>query len=180
MEATPEVHLPDARGVQVGQGNTQNNFAGSQRPLPVPRQLPPDVSHFTGRQDDMIRLDDLVDQAGLGMSGSMVITAVAGTAGVGKTALAVHWAHGVRDRFPDGDLYTNLRGYDPGPPASPAQVIDGFLRAFDVAPEVIPADLAARTALFRSLLHGRRVLVVLDNVRSPEQVRPLLPDSPGS
>jgi tetratricopeptide (TPR) repeat protein len=174
------VDAQNAKGVQVGDGNTQMNFPGSRQPLPVPRQLPPDVSQFTGRTIDLAKLDNLLDQTGPDQSTTMVISAVAGTAGVGKTALAIHWAHRMRSRFPDGDLYANLRGYDPGPPASPAQIIDGFLRAFDVPPDSIPRDVDAQTALFRSLLHGRRVLVVLDNARNPEQVRPLLPDSPES
>jgi tetratricopeptide (TPR) repeat protein len=110
---------------------------------------------------------------------TMVISAVAGTAGVGKTALAVHWAHLIRGQFPDGDLYVNLRGFDAGPPAAPEEVLDGFLRAFDVAPGGIPAGLDAKTGLFRSLLHNRRVLIILDNAANPEQARPLLPASSG-
>ena len=103
-----------------------------------------------------------------------------GTAGVGKSALAVHWAHRVSDRFPDGQLYVNLRGFDPtGSAMKPAEAIRGFLDAFGVPPEQIPASLEAQAALYRSLLAGRRVLVLLDNAADDEQVRPLLPGSPG-
>jgi tetratricopeptide (TPR) repeat protein len=100
-------------------------------------------------------------------------------AGVGKTALAVHWAHRARDQFPDGDLYVNLRGYGPGPPLLPSQGLEEFLKAMDVPPERIPHDAETRAAMYRTLLNRRRVLIVLDNASSAEQVRPFLPGSPG-
>src|SRR5262249_5743225 len=106
--------------------------------------------------------------------------AVDGTAGIGKTALAVCWAHRVADRFPDGQLYVNLRGFDPaGPPMAPAEAVRGFLDAFEVPAERVPVGLEAQASLYRSILAGRRVLVVLDNARDAAQVRPLLPGSPG-
>jgi NB-ARC domain-containing protein/tetratricopeptide repeat protein len=108
-----------------------------------------------------------------------MIFVISGTAGVGKTALAVRWAHQLQDRFPDGQLYVNLRGYHPGPPMTPEQALDCFLRALDVSVEKIPIGMDEKAGLYRSLLNGRRVLVVLDNANTVEQVRPLLPGSPG-
>src|SRR6185369_12470439 len=106
---------------------------------------------------------------------------VIGTAGVGKTTLAVHWAHRIADRFPDGQLYANLRGFDPGGlEAGPDEILRVFLDALGVPPQRMPADLDALTGLYRSLLTGRRVLIVLDNAATAGQVRPLLPGAPGS
>src|SRR5213079_3690640 len=145
----------------------------------VAAQLPPDVAAFTGRVEHLSRLDALLGEVG-DRPGAVVISAIAGTAGVGKTTLAVHWAHRVRDRFPDGQLYVNLRGFDPtGAAMSAADAIRRFLDALDVPAERIPADLDAQCALYRTLLAGRRVLVLLDNARDADQVRPLLPGSPG-
>jgi tetratricopeptide (TPR) repeat protein len=145
----------------------------------VPRQLPAAVSGFAGRTVQLRALTELLDQA-TGAGSTVVISAVAGTAGIGKTALAVHWAHQVADRFPDGQLYVNLRGFDPaGPPVPPAEAVRGFLDAFEVPPERIPLSLDAQAALYRSLLADRTMLVVLDNARDADQIRPLLPGSPG-
>ncbi|MBV9449727.1 MAG: tetratricopeptide repeat protein [Streptosporangiaceae bacterium] len=144
---------------------------------PVPRQLPPAIKHFTGRVDALKILGALIGGAS---TGTVVISAIDGTAGIGKTALAVHWAHQVAEQFPDGQLYVNLRGFDPGgPPLSPGEAIRGFLYALGVPPAQIPASLEAQTARYRSLLAGRRVLVLLDNAVDAGQVRPLLPGSPG-
>ena len=145
----------------------------------VPRALPPAVPDFTGRATELQALTGLVDRPGQAR-GAVVILAIGGTAGIGKTALAVHWAHQVADRFPDGQLYVNLRGFDPsGIPATPAEAIRGFLDALGVPPERIPAEPGAQAALYRSLLADKRMLIVLDNARDAEQVRPLLPGQPG-
>jgi tetratricopeptide (TPR) repeat protein len=143
----------------------------------APRQLPVDVAHFTGRAAELATLNALLIQEAAARPAAMVIAVIAGTAGVGKTALAVHWAHRVRNRFPEGQLFVNLRGYDPRSPMTPVQVLEEFLRALNVPVERIPAGLEARAALYRSLLDGRHVLIVLDNANTAEQVRPLLPGS---
>jgi len=143
-----------------------------------PRQLPAGVGHFTGRRDELSALDRLLEETA-GGGGAVIITAIGGTAGVGKTTLAVHWAHLAADRFADGQLYVNLRGYDPGQPMTATDALAGFLRALGVPGSDIPPEEDERAARFRSILAGRRMLVVLDNARSEPQVRPLLPGSPG-
>ena len=146
----------------------------------VPAQLPPDVYGFTGRHAPLRRLDALLDAASDAPGSATVITVIDGMAGIGKTALAVHWAHRTAARFADGQLYVNLRGFDPtGTPVAPGEAVRGFLDALDVPPERIPVTLEAQVGLYRSLLAGRRVLVLLDNARDVEQVRPLLPGAPG-
>jgi len=150
---------------------------------PVPAQLPPAVAAFAGRDAELDSLDTILFQVAWeaeGNGGAVIITAIAGTAGVGKTVLAVHWAHRVAAQFPDGQLYVNLRGFGPtGAAVEPGQALQGFLEAFAVPPERIPASLDDQVALYRSLLAGKQVLVVLDNARNAEQVRALLPGSPG-
>jgi DNA-binding SARP family transcriptional activator/Tfp pilus assembly protein PilF len=143
------------------------------RARPVPAQLPADVAAFTGRAGELAAL-------GLPVAPppAVPITVVSGTAGVGKTALAVRWARQAASLFPDGQLYVNLRGYDPGQPVPPADALAGFLRALGMAGQQIPPDDDERAAAYRSLLDGRRVLVLLDNAASVEQVRPLLPGCP--
>jgi tetratricopeptide (TPR) repeat protein/transcriptional regulator with XRE-family HTH domain len=143
-------------------------------PQAAPRQLPAAPADFTGRSAELKALAGTLDR-GDTMPGTVVITAIGGTAGVGKTALAVHWAHQIADRFPDGQLYVNLRGYDPGQPMPPADALAGFLRALGVPGHEIPPEPEERAAKYRSLLAERRLLVVLDNAGSVEQVRPLLP-----
>jgi DNA-binding SARP family transcriptional activator/Flp pilus assembly protein TadD len=149
----------------------------------IPAQLPLAVPAFAGRAAELASLDTLLPEstaAGAARPATVVISAVSGTAGVGKTALAVHWAHRVAHRFPDGQLYVNLRGFDPnGAPLDPGEAVRGFLDALGVPAQRLPAGLPAQTALYRSLLAGKRVLVVLDNARGVEQVRPLLPGAPG-
>jgi tetratricopeptide (TPR) repeat protein len=146
----------------------------------TPRQLPGATAHFAGRANELAALDKLLDDVGGTRPGTAVISAVGGTAGVGKTALAVHWAHQAAHRFAHGQLYVNLRGYDPsGVPVTPAEAISWFLGALGVLPDQIPQDLAAQASLYRSLLAGRQMLIVLDNARDEQQVRPLLPGSPG-
>ncbi len=151
----------------------------------APRQLPAGAGFFAGREAELKELDELLGQDGGqygpdGPGGAVVISAVAGMAGVGKTALAVHWARKVAGRFPDGQLYVNLRGYDAeGAAVTPEEVTGWFLLALGVPAGQIPADAQARSGLYRSVLAGRRVLVVLDNARDAAQVRPLLPGSPG-
>jgi tetratricopeptide (TPR) repeat protein/DNA-binding XRE family transcriptional regulator len=149
--------------------------AGADRGSAVPRQLPARVPHFTGRSAELTTLDQLLCHLDRGEPGTVVISAIGGTAGVGKSALAVRWAHQVAERFPDGQLYVNLRGYDTAQPVAATDVLAAFLRAFGVPGKDIPAGEDERAASYRSLLAGRRVLVLLDNASSVEQVRPLLP-----
>jgi tetratricopeptide (TPR) repeat protein/transcriptional regulator with XRE-family HTH domain len=144
----------------------------------VPRQLPPAVAHFVGRDRELARLTGLLDTGG--RAGAVVISAISGMAGVGKTALALRWAHQMADRFPDGQLYLNLHGFDPsGQPVAPAAAIRSLLGGLGIVPARMPADTDAQASLYRSLLSGRRMLVVLDNARDAGQVRPLLPGGAG-
>ncbi len=161
--------------VQIGTMRGSINMAPMTRALPLPRQLPLPVGGFVNRAESLATLDRLLaDESGAG-----AVSAVAGAPGVGKTAFVVHWAHRVRDRFPDGDLYIDLGGYGPSAPLSADQALDSFLRALDVPKESIPSTLAERSSLFRSLVSGRRILVVLDNAADTATVRPLLPGSSG-
>ena len=173
LKVSPErIEALLAGGGSAGPGNTS--------PV-VPRQLPAAAADFTGRAAELAALTRILGQAGgAGAPGTVVISAIGGTAGVGKTALALHWAHQVADRFPGGQLHVNLRGFDPsGTPATPAEAVRGFLDALGVPPERIPAQPDAQAGLYRSLLADKRMLIVLDNARDEPQVRPLLPASPG-
>ena len=136
----------------------------------VPRQLPPDISGFIGRADALIALD--------GQSARAPATVITGTAGVGKTALAVHWAHRISERYPDGQLFLDLRGHSGDPAIAPTQALPLLLQFLGVPTEQIPVDLHLQMGLYRSVLAGRRVLVVLDNIVDAVHVRPLLPSGP--
>jgi DNA-binding SARP family transcriptional activator/tetratricopeptide (TPR) repeat protein len=164
---------------------------------PVPRLLPAEVSAFTGRTEELAELDRLlaVPAAGPGATEAshpvardrrpgtsslpVPVAVLSGTAGVGKTALAVRWAHRAAEHFPDGQLYVNLRGYDDVQPVQAGDALAGFLRVLGMAPGDVPAGLDERAARYRSMLAGRRVLVVLDNAVDADQVRSLLPGTPG-
>ncbi len=146
----------------------------------VPAQLPAAVPRFTGRAGHIEELDRLLAGVESRRPTAVVITAINGTAGVGKTTLAVYWAHRVAERFPDGQLYVNLRGFDPAAPVEPAAAVRAFLDALGVPAARIPASPQAQFGLYRSLLADRRMLILLDNARDTDQVGPLLPGSPGS
>jgi DNA-binding SARP family transcriptional activator len=154
--------------------------AGVARPeragTPTPAQLPHTLTDFVGRDDELDQLDQALQTNG--RAPTLIITAIVGTAGLGKTALALHWAHRVKERFPDGQLYVDLRGFDPSAqPMQPATAMRGFLEALGMPPDQIPPDLPGQASMYRSLLASRRVLVVLDNAKDAQQVRPLLPGS---
>ncbi len=143
----------------------------------VPRQLPAGVAHFAGRTAELAELQAWRDEAA-SAGGAAKVLVIGGTAGAGKTALAVHWAHHSAEEFPDGQLYVNLRGFGPsGTPVAPGDALRWFLGAFGMTEEQIPDSLDAQAALYRSVLAGKQVLVILDNARDAAQVRPLLPGS---
>ena len=143
--------------------------------MPVPRQLPHDIAAFTARDGELAELDAMAG----GDGGTVRLYSVIGPPGVGKTALAVHWAHRVKSRFTDGQLYANLRGFgSESGPAQPGSVLDDFLRSLDIPADRVPTTVEGKSGLFRSLLVDRRMLVLLDNVRSADQLRPLLPGLP--
>jgi transcriptional regulator with XRE-family HTH domain len=145
----------------------------------VPRQLPAGTRHFVGRAHELGMLDGVLSRVS-GADGTAAVWTISGTVGVGKSALAVHWARRTASDFPDGQLYIDLRGFDSsGTPLTPAWVIRSFLDAFQVTEDRIPASLDAQAGLYRSLLVGKRMLILLDNARDAAQVRPLLPGSLG-
>lgn len=177
----PSAPLQELHGRILAAGETP---AASPTPVrrarTAPDRLPYGLTGFTGRHADLDRLRMLLAEHDAGRAGAGLIVVVSGTAGVGKSALALHWANEIRDRFPGGRLCVDLRGFSgAGAAQPPGDVLNGFLDAFGVPPAAVPAALPAKTALFRSLLTGRRALVVLDNARDAEQVRPLLPGAPG-
>ena len=147
---------------------------------PVPRQLPARPRHFSGRRDEQKALTELLDETTGGIATATVVAVISGPAGIGKTALALHWGHQVAAQFPDGQLYVSLRGFDPaGTPVAPAEVVRAFLAALGTPPGQIPAGPQEQAGLYRTLMAGRRVLIIADNARTAQQVRPLLPASPG-
>jgi DNA-binding SARP family transcriptional activator/tetratricopeptide (TPR) repeat protein len=152
--------------------------AGGHAPA-VPRQLPAGARHFVGRAGELDRLSAFLDEAAQANT-AVAIAAIAGTAGVGKTTLAVHWARRVAGRFSDGQLYVNLRGFGPGEQVEPGEAVRGFLDALGAPVQGIPVGLDAQAGLYRTLVSGKKMLVLLDNARDADQVRPLLPGSPGS
>ncbi len=163
----------------VGAGPSRPGWAGAApaQATVVPRQLPAGVAHFAGRLAELAELQAWQHEAA-SADGAVKVLVIGGTAGAGKTALAVHWAHHSAGEFPDGQLYVNLRGFDPsGTPVAPGDALRWFLGAFGVTEEQIPDSVDAQSALYRSVLAGKRVLVILDNARDAAQVRPLLPGS---
>ncbi|MCR6485637.1 tetratricopeptide repeat protein [Amycolatopsis sp. OK19-0408] len=164
---------------QHGAADPEPTAAVPDPPLPLPgspRQLPPPPAHFVSRSDELSDLDALT---GSGSGSRAQVVVVVGPGGVGKTALAVTWASGHAHRYPDGQLYTDLRGFSADTAVAPEEVLGVFLRALGVAPERVPAGLAEQVGLYRTVTAGRRLLVVLDNAVSTAQVRSLIPASAG-
>jgi len=162
---------------EVGRAEAADAAGKATQAAVVPRQLPAGVAHFTGRTAQLAELRAWLHEAAASDEAVRVLV-IGGTAGAGKTALAVHWAHQSAAEFPDGQLYVNLRGFDPsGTPVGPEDALRWFLGAFGVTEEQIPDSIEAQAALYRSVLAGKRVLVILDNARGAAQVRPLLPGS---
>ncbi|MFI6033252.1 AfsR/SARP family transcriptional regulator [Streptomyces sp. NPDC051315] len=169
----PALSLPEA----TAQSRPAGRPAGATT-SPVPRQLPAPPAHFVGRDAELAVLDKTLASRAEPRT-TMPLSVVCGTGGVGKTWLALRWAHGRQQHFPDGQLFADLRGFTPsGEPADPFMVIRGFLDTLGVDPGRIPAAPDAQAALYRSLLADRHMLVVLDNTRDTEQILPLLPGSP--
>jgi tetratricopeptide (TPR) repeat protein/transcriptional regulator with XRE-family HTH domain len=187
-EPQPWVRPRLARALQASADRIEELLAADGAPASaprrvaaVPRQLPAAVPRFVGRAAELRALTRILDQPGTGGPGTVMISAIGGAAGVGKTSLALHWAHQVVGRFGDGQLYVNLRGFGPsGSPVTPAEAIRAFLDALGVPPAQIPPAPAAQAGLYRSLLADKRMLIVADNARDEQQVRPLLPASPAS
>jgi DNA-binding SARP family transcriptional activator/tetratricopeptide (TPR) repeat protein len=172
QRADPSLLLP---------GTRERGGAGGIRPsdaAPRPRMLPAEVPGFTGREAELAAVSALLPEPPDG-DRAAPITVISGMAGVGKTALAVHWAHQHAGGFPGGQLYVNLRGFGPADPLRPAEALRIFLDALAVPAAQIPATLDGRQSVYRSRLAGTKTLIVLDNAGGPDQVRPLLPGAPG-
>ncbi len=172
LRADPDLDVPAAPERPTVRPRTE-------APPVVPHQLPAGVVDFTGREAELRHLDLLLQGEDPQAPDGLRIGTIAGVGGAGKTTLAVQWAHRVVDRFPDGELYASLRGFAPTPPREPIDVLAQFLRALGMPPDQVPLDEDEAAAAYRTLLSGRRVLVVLDNAVDAAQVRPLLPGSPG-
>ncbi|MDI5976177.1 BTAD domain-containing putative transcriptional regulator [Amycolatopsis magusensis] len=180
-------HLVEALGIEPG-SELQDAYlrilrheavavpvrASDARLVVTPAQLPPDISTFTGRERQIGELNAHLE-ATLDRKAAATISVISGTAGVGKSTLAVRWAHQVRNRYPHGQLYFNMHGYGDSAPRTVGDALTSFLQALGVSPRVVPFDLDARIAMFRSLLAERRVLLLLDNVVGSDQVTPLIP-----
>ena len=176
--ADPAV-MPESAGPPGGQAVSISSSPGTPSPLVPPAQLPADLPTFTGREWELSQLSAMV-HPGSEFPGTVAIYVIAGMAGIGKTTFAIHWAHHVARHFEDGQLYLNLRGFDSSDSATaPEDALRALLHSLGVPPRHIPGDLDARTGLYRSVLAGKRILIILDNAREVEQVRPLLPGSPG-
>ncbi|MFE1518991.1 BTAD domain-containing putative transcriptional regulator [[Kitasatospora] papulosa] len=170
LRADPDLIAPPSRPAPTSPPAPAPPPSPSPPTTPMPAQLPPALPVFVGREAE------LAHAVSLSSAGTVVVSAVAGTAGVGKTAFAVHWAHRVAQRFPDGQLYLNLRGFDPvGVPVSSEEALRTLLVSLGVDLRTLPHDLNALTAAYRTHLAGRRLLLVLDNARDAAQVRPMLP-----
>jgi tetratricopeptide (TPR) repeat protein len=170
-------------GMRRGTSPTTTEVATLQCPVAplTPAQLPPDIRGFTGRSAELARLEFLLTELDTGTGAdSIPFIAITGSAGVGKTALAIHFGRRVAERFPDGQLYIDLRGHAAVPPVAAAEALGRMLRSLGVPPERIPPDEQERAALYRSVLAGKRVLVMLDDAHSAAQVTPLLPVGPRS
>ncbi|MFG3256808.1 ATP-binding protein [Streptomyces sp. NPDC048172] len=166
-------HIVQARDITGGV-----HFHGTAREPVVPRQLPAAPRTFTGRDAEVAELTKAFD-AGVEHGTTVVISAIGGAGGIGKTWLALHWAHAYADRFPDGQLFVNLRGFHPSEePMPPHEALRVFLDALGMEPGEIPRQFEAQMGLYRSLVAGRRMLIVLDNARDTTQVAPLLPGAP--
>jgi DNA-binding SARP family transcriptional activator/tetratricopeptide (TPR) repeat protein len=185
LAADPKLASPDVENAPARFPAAEREAAEPASPEPAgprpqtPHQLPAGLRHFVGRDGQLSELARQIKEVGQ-PGRTVVIAAISGIAGIGKTALAVHWAHQVADEFPDGQLYANLRGFDPsGVPVAVMAVVRDFLDALGIPSGRIPASAEAQAALYRTVLAAKRVLIVLDNARDVDQVRLLLPGSPG-